>query len=746
MVGVSKNERGSDLRGKGLTAAFHRRYGDWAAAACFAISYHAASSFHLRGDRMSKGRTGSRSSIGIVALVVGMAPWAALAPGFAQEKRPMTIVELIDVPVVSSPRISPDGAQLLYTRADTDWKKNGRTTHIRRIGLEGTGDVRLTYGEKGETSPRWSPDGSYVTFLASRGEDAFTQIYLLPNRGGEAAPLTSHKSSVQSFAFSPDGEHIFFVAPDPETPEEKKKDDLKDDVLAFDEDYKQRHLFRIAWTGDDRGIEERITEGDFSVLGFRISGDGGRIAHHRAPSPLFDNRDEGEVWIMDADGGNAVQLTDNAVSESGAELSPDGQRVIFLSTSSADFETYYNGNIFVVPVGGGAHRLLHEDMPHEVTGAGWADDGTIYFTANTGVRTQLFHAAVDDGMPTALTEGDHALGSWTWSKDTGQHAFGINRRENPGDIHVMSAGGGTPTKVTSVYDYLDETFLLPRQEAIRWPGEDGVEVEGLLYYPLDYEEGKRYPLVVQTHGGPAASDTFGFGRWSNYVQVLTGRGYFVFKPNYRGSTGYGDPFLRDMVGHYFHQAHLDVMTGVDHLIERGLVDGDRMAKMGWSGGGHMTNKIITYTDRFKAASSGAGAVNWISMYGQSDVRSYRTPWFGGTPWQEDAPIGVYWENSPLKDIYKVTTPTVVLVGENDVRVPPPQSVELYRALKANGVDTHLYIAPREPHGWRELRHQLFKVNVEIDWFERHVRGIEYEWETAPESEADEETEESDEDS
>ena len=693
----------------------------------------------------------------------GGGPWrrpllflaAALAavPGIAEDKRPMTIVELIDVPGVGSPRISPDGAQLLYTRSDTDWKENGRTTHIRRIGMDGTGDVRLTYGEKGERSPRWSPDGSYVAFLANRGEEDSTQIYLLPNGGGEAAPLTSHESSVQSFEFSPDGEHIFFLAADPKTAEEKKKDELKDDVFAFDEDYKQRHLFRVAWTGDERGgvdrITERITEGDFSVVGFRISVDGGRIAHHRAPSPLFDNRDEGEVWIMDADGGNALQLTDNTVTESGAELSPDGQHVLFVSNSSADLETYFNTNIFVVPAAGGAHRLLYEEMPHEVNGARWADDGSIYFTANTGVRSQLLHAAVDEAQPVALTEGDHALGSWAWSRATGQHAFTMNRRESPGDIHVLPAEGGTPVKVTSVFDYLDETFLLPRQEAIRWPGEDGTEVEGLLYYPLDYEEGNRYPLVVQTHGGPAASDKFGFGRWSNYVQVLAARGYFVFKPNYRGSTGYGDPFLRDMVGHYFHQAHLDVMTGVDHLIERGLVDGDRMAKMGWSGGGHMTNKIITHTDRFKAASSGAGAVNWISMYGQSDVRTYRTPWFGGTPWQEDAPIGVYWENSPLKDIYKVTTPTLVLVGENDVRVPPPQSVELYRALKANGVETHLYIAPREPHGWGELRHELFKVNVEIDWFERHVRGIEYEWETAPgsdeaEDEDTEDTEDADE--
>ena len=654
---------------------------------------------------------------------------AALAA--AQDKRPMTIVELIDVPSVGSPRLSPDGSQILYTRTDTDWKKNGRTTHIYRINSDGSGEVQLTNGEDGESSPRWSPDGTRVAFLAKRGEDEHTRIYVMRNRGGEASPLTDHDSSVRSFQFSPDGAHIFFTAPNAKTPEEKKKDRLQDDVFAFDEDYKQVHLFRVATDGDGPQQAERLTEGDYSVIGFRLSDDGARIAHHRSVSPLVDNRDEGEVWLMDADGGNAVQLTDNTVSEFGAQLSPDGAHVMFLSDSSADFETYFNDNIFVLPAAGGAHRLLYEDMPHEVNGARWAPDGSIYFTANTGVRTELFHGALDDDAPKALTAGDHSLTGWNFSAAAGKHVFGISNRENNGDLHLLPADGGDPVKVTSVFDYLAETFELPVQEAIRWKGDDGAEVEGLLYYPLDYQEGQRYPLVVQTHGGPAASDKFGFGRWSSYVQVLTARGWAVFKPNYRGSTGYGDEVLRDMVGHYYRQSHLDVMTGVDHLIELGIVDGDRMAKMGWSGGGHMTNKIITHTDRFKAAASGAGAVNWISMYGTSDVRIYRTPWFGGTPWQEDAPIDLYWGHSPLKDIYKATTPTIVLVGENDVRVPPEQSVELYRALKSNGVDTHLYIAPREPHGWRELRHELFKVNVEIDWFERHVRGIEYEWETAP---------------
>jgi dipeptidyl aminopeptidase/acylaminoacyl peptidase len=215
-----------------------------------------------------------------------------------------------------------------------------------------------------------------------------------------------------------------------------------------------------------------------------------------------------------------------------------------------------------------------------------------------------------------LTEGDHTVGGWDYEPAAGVHVYGVNSPTNPGDLWRFTEGRGgfQPSRVTRLHDHLAEDFHLPRVEDVRWRGEDGVEVEGLLFYPIDFQEGTRYPVVVQTHGGPPASDKFGFSRSGNYEAVLAARGFFVFKPNYRGSTGYGDEFLRNMVGHYFDQAHKDVMTGVDYLIDRGLVDGDRMAKMGWSAGGHMTNKIITYTDRFKAAASGAGAVNWMSMY------------------------------------------------------------------------------------------------------------------------------------
>lgn len=656
---------------------------------------------------------------------------ATLLPpaAFAQAQRPMTLVDLLNVPSLGDPQLSPDGRQIVYELGRADWKANRQVSHLWRVGADGTGSIQLTNGPDGERSPRWSPDGRWVAFLAKRGEAEETQLYLIANEGGEARQLTRHATAVSDIAWAPDGTAIYFVAADEKTREEKEREKAKDDVFAFDENFKQRHLWRV--TVPD-GREERVTFGDYSVVGYELSRDGRKIAIHRAPTPLLDDRDEGEVWVLDASGGNAVQLTGNRVPEEGAELSPDNSVVLFRAGANERFELYYNDKIFLVPAGGGPARVLLPDLAYEVLDATWSADGSgIYFLANTGVRSALFRVDVKTRQVTQLTRGDHSIRGWNFEPRAGLHVFAIDEPMNPGDVWLLAADGGEARRVTHVFEYLAREFRLPRVERIEWKGRDGVTVEGLLYYPLDYERGKRYPLVVQTHGGPASSDRFGFGSWSRYVQVLTARGWAVLQPNYRGSTGYGDAFLRDMVGHYFHNAHLDVMAGVDHVIAMGVADPDRMVKMGWSAGGHMTNKIITFTDRFKAASSGAGAVNWISMYAQSDVRTYRTPWFGGTPWQEDAPIDVYWEHSPLKDIWKVKTPTLILVGANDERVPPPQSVELYRALKANGVPARLYMAPREPHGWRELRHRLFKMNVELEWFERYALGREYTWEKAP---------------
>jgi dipeptidyl aminopeptidase/acylaminoacyl peptidase len=646
-----------------------------------------------------------------------------------QAKRPMTLVDLIAVPRVGDPQVSADGHQILFTIDRPDWRANRRVGHIWRVNEDGTGLVQMTFGELGETSPRWSPDGATIAFLARRGDSENNQLFLLSNDGGEARSLSKHATAVSSPSWAPDGTAIYFLASDAKTEAEVDREKTKDDVFAFDENFEQQHLLKIAV---DEGTEQAVTTGDFSVLSYRFSRDGRKIALHRAPTPLYGDSDQGEVWVMDADGSDAVQLTRNSVEEAGAELSPDDSQVLFVSGSNQQFEPYYNGNLFVAPAAGGAARLLVPDFPYDVSTATWSGDGrSIYMVVNMGVHSELFQVGAAGGSPRQLTDGEHAITAWSLLPSQDRHLLQIDEPTRPGEIWMLSGGpNAVPARVTNIFEYLDREFSLPRQEKIQWKGADGATVEGLLFYPVGYQPGERYPLCVQTHGGPQSSDKFGFGSVSTYVPVLAAKGYAVLKPNYRGSTGYGNAFVRDMVGHYFKNAHLDVMAGVDHVIKLGVADGGRMVKMGWSAGGHMTDKIITFTDRFKAASAGAGASNWISMYAQSDVRSYRTPWFGATPWGKNAPIDVYWENSPLKYAANVKTPTLFLVGQNDVRVPSPQSVEMYRALKSNGVPTHLYVAPREPHGWSELRHQLFKANAELEWFERYANRRGYNWEKA----------------
>jgi dipeptidyl aminopeptidase/acylaminoacyl peptidase len=528
---------------------------------------------------------------------------------------------------------------------------------------------------------------------------------------------------------------VYFLASDPPTSDERERDRLSGEVYAYDENFKQRQLWKVAVAS---GAEQQITFDDLSVLSFRLSRDGAHITLQRAPSPRAADTYLSEVWTLDADGGTKRVVTHNSVEEIEPELSPDNSQILFLADANAKLEPYYSTNLFLMPAEGGSPRALLPDFPYAFDRATWAPDGrSILAVVNMGVHSELFRIGVPDGSVTQLTSGRHAIPPWpapAWQIEprAGQIVMLFDEPTRFGEIWMMPIAGGAPARVTGVFDALAR-FALPRQEKYEWKGADRAPLEGVLMYPPDYQPGRRYPLVVQLHGGPMESDKFGAGSGLllNYFPVLTARGYLVLRPNYRGSSGYGNAFYRDVVGHYFANMHRDVLAAVDALVAEGLADPDRLVAMGWSAGGHLTNKLITVTDRFRAASVGAGAADFISLYGQTDERRTRTLWFGGTPWQKEAPIDRYWQQSPVRDAASVKTPTLFFVGENDARVPMPQSVEMYRALKSNGVATHLYVGPREPHQWQGLRHQIRKANLELEWFEKYARGRSYTAETPP---------------
>jgi len=649
----------------------------------------------------------------------------------AGEKKPMTFVDVLSLKGISGLRLSPDGKQALFTQSEADWKRNRSISHIWRMNTDGSQVIQMTNGPEGEGGGSWSPDGKYISFITKR-EAEEAQIFLLNNSGGEAIQLTEHKTRIRSHRWSPCSQKIYFTAEDPLSEEEEKKKKAKDDAYIFERDFKLSHL----WVFDMKTKQEkRLTEGDFTVREFSVSRDGTKMVFAAAPTSLYDDTLKSEIWILDLDDGSKRQITKNGVNEADISLSPDSSQILFIAESGPNFEDYYyQPNLFVVPAKGGKPEVLLPDFEYEVYDSEWSADGTfIYFTANMGVHCEIFCLRLDDMKPEQMTEGQHVIRSIDYNPETETMLYELNSPNNPDTFWLMDMKSRSARMIHDPYPEL-EAFKIARYEAVRWKSTDGKEVEGILIYPVDYEEGKRYPLLAHTHGGPMSSDKFTF---DGYAHARAGRGYAVFKPNYRGSTGYGNKVLRDMVGHYFLHADDDVLTGVDYLVQKGIADPERLGTLGWSAGGHMTNWLVTQTDKFKAASSGAGASNWISMYAQSDVRIYRTPWFLGDPWHENAPLKAYREHSPIFYLHQAKNPTLIMCGENDPRVPLPQSIEMYRGLKANGVPTELVIFPRSGHGPRELRHRLYRWNKEFQWLEKYIRDLDFEFEKPPVSDKEE---------
>jgi dipeptidyl aminopeptidase/acylaminoacyl peptidase len=660
--------------------------------------------------------------------------FAAAAPGAASAgqaaPKPMSLIDLANLQRIVGAQLSPDGRAVVYGLSFTDWKLGRLVYHLWRQDVAGGAPVRLTFGDNDVPIIQFSPDGKTVLFVRDG------QLWLIPVDGGEPRALTRHATTPSTPQWSPDGAAVYFIATDPASADDRERTRLRDDVYAADETYRHRQLWKIVVS---TGVESQLTSGESTVKSYSLSANGKRMVVQRAPSPADMDAYRGEVWVMDADAGNPRVLTSNAIEEKSLDISPDGTQVLFTADTNEQFEFYYPTSLFVVSASGGAPRLAAPGLSFSFDQAFWAPDGrSIFANVNMGVHTEFFRVDVAARRAQQLTDGAHFIApGWAVVPRAGKIVFQADEANRFGDVWTLSmtGDGAAPVRVTKQFDTLVRDFVLPRQEKAEWKGADGAGIEGVLFYPADYRAGQRYPLVVQLHGGPMESDKFGIGAGSTlfYVPVLTGKGYFVLRPNYRGSAGYGPAFSRDVNDGYFHQMAQDVLRGVDALIARGLVDQDRLVLAGWSAGGTLVDKLVTITDRFKVASSGAGISNWISLYGQTDSTSFRRTWFGGTPWRAGAPFDLFWENSPIKDVSRVKTPTLFFAGEADTRVPKEQSIEMFRALKSLNVPTALVIAPNEGHQWGALARVLHKANVELEWFEKYANGRAYTWEKAPSS-------------
>ncbi len=694
------------------------------------------------------------------------------------ESRAMNFLDMRKLKRAGSFATSPDGKWLLYTVSEPNWETAKNQTDIHLVSVsEGVSSSRqMTYTEeKNETTPKWSKDGKYFTFLSNRS-DAKNQLYMMRPDGGEARKLTKLKEGVSTYEFSPDGkwlvyktgktgsEQLFMLpandpagaeaeaitkqdagvnnwewAPDSKriyfiSPNEADKDNLLRKEKGFTVDVKNYETpLASLWYLDMASKEaNRLTEDDsYTVSRFTISEDSKWVGYtgtsaKRYERNITEQRINADLFLLEAATGSIERLTENeGVAEGGPYFSPDGSKVAFLASKDMSGYNMHSRRCYVRNVGdkGKSFRRIGNKFPDHVGLDFWSEDGkTIYFNMGTRATRQLFAMDVEKDAIRQVTKENATL---SVNKDEDSDVVYINYSDSKTPPTLFTAPSLEATANRSSWTQLTDVnpqvrnFKLGEQKEITYTSTDGKKVSGVLTLPVDYKEGERYPLIVGIHGGPAGADYLRFNGGYG-VQVYAGAGYAVFNPNYRGSTNYGEQHRIDIVGNYFPQAFDDIMAGVDYLIEEGIVDGDKMGAFGWSAGGHWSNWILTHTDRFKAISSGAGTMNWLSMYAQSDVQRNRQFYLG-----DDLPYDnfeAYWDQSPIKYIKNAKTPTMIHVVEGDPRVPSPQSVELHMALKKLGVDTELFMYPGRSHGIPDTRNRLVKSISELAWMDYYVRG------------------------
>ena len=634
---------------------------------------------------------------------------------------------------VGAPQWSPDGKWIAFTVTGWNRKEDRRDSHIYLVAADGGEPIKLTNGERGESQPQWSPDGARLAFLANRDVPAAgaaapagsrNQIWIISTRGGEAEKLTDEEAGVSQFRWSPDGRQIAYVVRD--TPKDKAERDKrkkdKFDAIVVDSDFSYSHLWAINLVDKKK---RRVTEGKFTASDPQWSPDGRQLAFIAGKLGAQDSSftDIGEdrntdIYLVAATGGQPRQLTDNLGPDESPRWSRDGRQIAYVA-SDDPMSWAEKTDLMIVDAAGGKPRNLTGSFEDSVNGAPlWSPDGqTLYAPGvQSGVYGQLLRVTVGGELrPVFVSRG--AYSNVALSRDGQMLAFTFNDAKAPNNLWVAPVAGQNARQLSFFNPQVKE-FTLADTEVTKWRAPDGLEIEGLLVKPVGYVAGRRYPLILQIHGGPYGQFSFSYNR---NAQLYAAHGYAVLMPNPRGSTGYGHKFttanLRDWGGKDFQ----DLMAGVDEVIKRGVADPERLAVMGGSYGGFMTFWTITQTNRFKCAIGHAGISDWYGFFGQTDVPGLMEYGLGGLPW---AARETYAKWSPMSYVDRVKTPLMITHGEQDRRVPIQQAELYYRALKRRGIEVVFIRYPREGHGITEPNHQIDLAGRQLAWLDKHLKSAE----------------------
>jgi dipeptidyl aminopeptidase/acylaminoacyl peptidase len=653
---------------------------------------------------------------------------------FAQSLRGITPEDYLAFEFLSDPHISPDGKLVAYVVTKIDRAQNRRNSSIWLVATDGSrAPWQFTTSPQSANSPRWSPDGQSLAFLSSRPEGTGTnetprsQIYILSMNGGEAKKITNLKNGANSFQWSPDGNRFVVVSrsgPGDYRTENKDRSDVrhyKTSSYKFNDsgwfDDKRSHLWVV---NIKAGTANQVTEGeDWNDSDPQWSPDGTRIAFvSNRTHKEYENDRNADVWTILPDGTQLTQISDHDESDTSPRWSPDGRWIAFVG----ELHDRDHPKVFIAPAGGHAKSMLAAtDLDLIPGGVEWSNDGKlIYFESGVKGEYQLFRIDLAKKHVEQISSGARAVRNADFNAKTNIRVYLVNDFKHLDDLYISDLNGARERKLTNLNDALWKQLQLADVERFTYKSADNWDVDGFIVKPIGWQQGRKYPLILNVHGGPAGQ--YGVD-WYHEFQVYATKGYGVLFTNPRGSTGYGQKFERGIVGEWGGKDYLDVMNGLDAAIKRySWIDTDRLGVTGGSYGGFMTNWIVGHTNRFKAAVTLRSVVNFISDEGTRDGAYGHEPDFEGDLFDK---FDLYWDRSPLKYAKNVKTPTLILHSDNDFRVPIEQGEQWFRALKHFGVTTEIVMFPRENHNLTrtgEPKHLVESLNWQLYWFDRFLNG------------------------
>lgn len=634
----------------------------------------------------------------------------------------MTLKHIAELRSVGSAAISPGGDSIAYTRSvqrELAVEDDGAAWSELHV-IDERGEHRpYISGQVNVSSVAWMPDGSALTFLAKRDGDEHRRLYSIPLAGGEAKAIATLETSIRSYALSPDGGSVALLAFEPEDAERKKEKELGFNQYVFEEEWKPRRLYILDLTDED--AEPRMVEIEGSVQGVKWSPSGDRLGVTVTPRELVDDTLMFKRIRIISPGGDVIGRIENPGKLGDFAWSPDGEHLAFLATATAHDTAA--GRLMVSGKNGGAMNHLLPGLLGHVRAIAWHDDDTVLFISHEGVESRVARIDIDGKNERTILP----LGGPIWSRfsvaDSGDIALIASTPVHPNEVYRLANGDSRAERLTNSNPWLDE-LELARQEVVTYEARDGLEIEGLLVYPLDYKKGRRYPLILAVHGGPEAHYSNGWlTRYTLPAHPAAAEGYFMFFQNYRGSTGRGVEFAMSSQGRYAKEEFDDLVDGVDYLIDEGMVDGDRVGITGGSYGGYASAWGATYyTERFAAAVMFVGISEQFSKFGTTDIPQemylvHSRTW----PWEN-------WEmfeaSSPIRYVEQAQTPILIMHGDADPRVDPRQSEILYRFLvqQEDPPPARLVFYKGEGHGNRRAASRYDYSLRMMRWMNHYLKG------------------------